>query len=301
MLLRDRTGIPVPAELVGSKSVGQLELAKVEAWMKKRPPKGKLKFSAYKCASVALGLERLFEGKCAYCESPYTRTQPVDIEHWRPKSEVHVFKEGKKERKGGYPWLAMVWENLLPSCIDCNRARKQIVYRPNAAGVLEPIVIVQGKANQFPLVDEAQRIKKRQASLSQERPLLLNPCSDDPKQYFVYNDRGVIIPQDQFADTPEAAERREMALASIEVYALNRKGLVDARMERVVLLKARFRLIAALVNLEVNAKDKRSRGLVHDLIDSEVSQLLSLCAPFQPYAQLTRQFVHQFLSGILTA
>ena len=41
-----------------------------------------------KDAEVKAALEKLFYGKCAYCETFYSVQAPVDVEHYRPKSAV---------------------------------------------------------------------------------------------------------------------------------------------------------------------------------------------------------------------
>ena len=45
------------------------------------------------------------------------------MEHYRPKARVST-EQGDKP---GYYWLAARWENLLPSCTDCNSPRKQVM------------------------------------------------------------------------------------------------------------------------------------------------------------------------------
>ncbi|MEF9674035.1 hypothetical protein QNM99_25505 [Pseudomonas sp. PCH446] len=45
----------------------------------------------------------------------------MDVEHYRPKGAV-----SEDASHPGYWWVAMDWDNLLPSCIDCNRKRKQV-------------------------------------------------------------------------------------------------------------------------------------------------------------------------------
>lgn len=49
--------------------------------------------------------------KCCYCEKREEQAKYRDVEHYRPKSV--------------YWWLAWTWENLLFSCIDCNREQKK--------------------------------------------------------------------------------------------------------------------------------------------------------------------------------
>src|SRR5262245_57287852 len=45
-------------------------------------------FGVYKDETVKQALAQLFGRKCAYCESVYTATSPVDVEHWRTKGGV---------------------------------------------------------------------------------------------------------------------------------------------------------------------------------------------------------------------
>lgn len=50
---------------------------------------------------------------------------PLDVEHFRPKSEIDevdpaTFRPvpGRAPTAPGYYWLAAAWSNLLPSCIE---------------------------------------------------------------------------------------------------------------------------------------------------------------------------------------
>jgi uncharacterized protein (TIGR02646 family) len=52
--------------------------------------------------------EKMFQGKCAYCEAKIMHIDYGDIEHFRPK---HTF-----------PLLAVEWGNLLLACRVCNGA-----------------------------------------------------------------------------------------------------------------------------------------------------------------------------------
>ena len=115
---------PPPAAL-GKRGRDKLsEFERVKAHMEATLPPGTkrtaFEFHAYKADEVKRRLEDLFHGKCAYCESFYAAQAPVDIEHYRPKGAVEDDPDHP-----GYWWLAMAWENLLPSCIDCNRRRRQ--------------------------------------------------------------------------------------------------------------------------------------------------------------------------------
>jgi 5-methylcytosine-specific restriction endonuclease McrA len=85
--------------------------------------------------------------ECAYCESRYAGTQPMDVEHFRPKGKV-LEDDGTEVR--GYYWLASEWANLLPSCIDCNRERRQWLADLGAVRSV-------GKGERFPLVKGSRR------------------------------------------------------------------------------------------------------------------------------------------------
>lgn len=78
-------------------------------------------FKVYKRPEIKQLLQDMFHGKCAYCETFYSAAQPMDVEHYRPKGAASA-----DDSHDGYWWLAMKWDNLLPSCIGCNRKRKQI-------------------------------------------------------------------------------------------------------------------------------------------------------------------------------
>src|SRR5215213_1418661 len=75
-------------------------------------------------------LQKVFKGKCAYCDSQITVTSFGDAEHFRPKGRVTIKKNGKEEivmvngePHPGYYWLAYDWRNLFPACQRCNSNR----------------------------------------------------------------------------------------------------------------------------------------------------------------------------------
>src|SRR5829696_5580783 len=91
----------------------------------------------------------LFEGfnnKCAYCEDNLL-SQPGDVEHFRPKRAVTdendnpvLWSPRSKKKHPGYYWLAYHWENLLPSCNDCNRPHRSTDGRPVGKGTRFPVL-----------------------------------------------------------------------------------------------------------------------------------------------------------------
>ena len=174
-------------------------------------------FKAYSDPVVKAALNALFGGHCAYCESRYEHVSPMDVEHYRPKGGV-IDDKGKLTKKGYY-WLAADWHNLLPSCIGCNRARTQ----DQAAEDGTVSTGTTGKANQFPVAAGIVRAVKSDQEAA-ERPLLLDPCRDDPKPHLLFRSDGWVEPR---AGTEETAEPR--GLATIEVCGLDRASLVESR------------------------------------------------------------------------
>lgn len=71
----------------------------------------------YGHVTVKTALEKMFEGKCAYCESHINVVTVGHIEHFRPKSR--------------FISLTYAWTNLLLSCPNCNNKRHKGVKFPN--------------------------------------------------------------------------------------------------------------------------------------------------------------------------
>ena len=169
-------------------------------------------FKAYKTAGVRDGLNAGFGFKCAYCESFFGATQPVAIEHYRPKAKVTT-EQGDKP---GYYWLAARWANLLPSCTDCNSPRQQ-----EMAGVR----VTVGKGNQFPIANEDKRAQRRGRG-AQRAPPAAAPLPRPPREA-----PGVRRGRHRAA-APDLRAQSSKGAKSIAVYALLRPKLVDARKER---------------------------------------------------------------------
>jgi uncharacterized protein (TIGR02646 family) len=202
-----------PAALVAS---ARLELAAARVHFVDEKRRAGFKFKAYKHDDVKASLSKMSSGKCAYCEADYDATQPVDVEHYRPKGAVDT-ETG--QLKPGYWWLAPAWDNLLPSCIRCNREEGLIMY--------DGTELKTGKANRFPLLHENKRAKAI-GEEAYEDPLLIDPCREDPSQYikFVENDGRCIAVA---VDGDPKSRSAQRARASIDIYGLNRGGLVRDR------------------------------------------------------------------------
>lgn len=291
MVHRPRPAAPPKSLASGSTSAGGREREKVLAWINagRTPAKDRPDFSAYKRPDVVAALEALFFRKCAYCESPYAASQPVDVEHWRPKAEVNI--KGQKDPRHGYEWLAMEWTNLLPSCIDCNRARGQ-------SSLVEGVWKdgTQGKANQFPVRDETRR-HAMPDDVHDEQPLLLDPCADKPEHYFDFDESGVVLPRLDLD-----ADQRLRAEASIIVYALNRRALVDERVRHLRWLELEFRVIRFLFKLSGDTTVTQDiRDAATALVEETLDRLRQRMETSEPYSAFLARRIRPFLEKELGA
>ncbi|WP_158884941.1 hypothetical protein [Rhodanobacter sp. L36] len=100
--------------------------------------------------------------KCWYCEAKSTRAS-FDVDHFRPKLGVTV-NGVLLEGHAGYYWLAYEWSNFRLACQRCNRPENSETDN------------LHGKANEFPIQDEAHRCKSSAGLLASELPKLLDPC-----------------------------------------------------------------------------------------------------------------------------
>ena len=197
-----------------------------------------------------MALEELFHRKCAYCEA---RLGEVDwqVEHFRPKGSV-----AERSDHPGYYWLAYTWENLYPSCVPCNQSRQD---KPLWD---DPVVdATDGKADQFPVEDEAFRAMGPGDDLALERPLLLDPCDDDPETDFIYTTLGEIEP----------APGNLQAQESIRIFHLARRRLRDQRKEQIDAVIVMLKLIRRLRQIDDPAKVQQLEGEVEARIFSDSS------------------------------
>ena len=268
-----------PPDLDGAASAGGQETAAAIAFFAKAANRTKAfgRFQAYKKKRVIDALNRLFSWKCAYCESKYEATQPVDVEHYRPKAGVEV--EGKLKQPGYY-WLAATWGNLLPSCIDCNRKRTHDF--PDA----DPET--RGKANLFPIDNPARRARKPGEERKEKR-LLLHPAFDDPDEHLEYVAEGVVRPA-----APGGKESR-MGRVSIEVYGLDRPGLVHVRRDHLIRIEGLLKRLRTTVQRMAQPGDAgRRRELEEDLKDLR-DELETYQVADQVYATMARQVIARAL------
>ncbi len=278
MIHVSRSGVK-PAILTGDDSAGKRERARATAFFDVRANRLKKfpgDFKVYKEKEVKLVLNELFHGKCAYCESIYSQVHPVDVEHFRPKAAVA--HQGEL-RKPGYYWLAAEWTNLFPSCIDCNRER----WHPAVDQSAEPEL--SGKANWFPITNEAQRAEYPDQEQDEVRELL-DPCRDRPDDHLSFR-------KDDFVDATSAKGQ-----TSIDVLGLNRPGLVrergDVRLQvknqMTQTTKALKRAKKALKPAKRKKLERRKGVLANNLL-----YLLWFARDSRPYAAMVRQILERYV------
>ncbi|UQI28495.1 endonuclease [Pseudomonas bijieensis] len=331
-----RSKVRKPDAMTGQDSPAQRELEKFRLYFSAPGDKAP-SFAVYKSDSVKKQLDELFHGKCAYCESFYASTAPVDVEHYRPKGAVH-----EDATHPGYWWLGMDWENLLPSCIDCNRKRKQSMPKLSAKlltlqeqqrGFSHGVLVSSGKKDSFPVL--GTRASTEASSILNEYPLLLDPCGDNPDEHLKFHiDRSnlisLVIPQPHpGTDLPvmgvNGADRamREVidealglglslkGVVSIHVYGLNRLGLVQ---ERTRLLRQLEFLEMLALDIGVMAQelkpdparpkptDTRDEGIARrlNLLQEQVlREMKRMARPQEPYSAMVQTWIEGFKARLL--
>jgi len=199
---------------------------------------------------VKTALEKLFNDKCAYCEKSLLDTD-WDVEHYRPKGEV-----AKRMDHPGYYWLGYKWENLYPSCTNCNRMK-----RDKPLWEDRRVLPAMGKSTKFPLYVESTRAMSHNEDIKKEYTLLIDPCYDNPEWYLGYNLKGEILALD---DNPFGAK-------SIEVYNLKRRRLVKRRIK---IVKSTIRVLRLMKILRNNNPVNRealeeAKEILQELVSDE--------------------------------
>lgn len=263
---------PVPASLDGPTSPGGVETQKAIAAIKRGET---FEYKAYKADDVVTALRAMFHKKCAYCEFPYAAGGPEDIEHFRPKGGVEI---GGKLETPGYYWLGAEWTNLLPACTDCNRKRgKQ----------LEHGIDVSGKANLFPVEDEAKRWRDHGLPC-EEVHLLLNPCDDRPESHLEFLPGGVVRAKKRGrAASPRGAH-------SIAVFGLQRTDLVEQRAEKERQVRTAIERALKMTEIAVGETDAKRRAVQEQLASDLLDDARKLLEPRQAYLAVARAVFKEY-------
>ncbi|MDH0863142.1 hypothetical protein [Mitsuaria sp. GD03876] len=306
-------GAGAPGALSAKDRQGLTELDRVRKH-RSTPSAGGFEFAAYKHADVKRRLDDLFHGKCAYCETFYAASAPVDVEHYRPKGAV-----SEDQTHPGYWWLAMAWDNLLPSCIDCNRRREQLA--PDASTSLKQLAVdatghngfqrvLSGKKDSFPLASGGRRLLAESQSYAEEQALLLDPTRDDPMEHLrfhVQSPIGLVLP------ARSGGRPSQRGAMSIQIYGLNRLGLVQDRTR--VLRHLEF-LGDLAVDLSAMAQELDTPAarqalaqagvlLVPErlalLLDRTLAEMKGMAEPKAPYSTMVQAWLAAFQDRLMQA
>lgn len=196
MIRIDRSSVPAPDSLIGGTAEERRQAA-IEHFGRAEAKRQQRRFDfTLKFAHPALGesLRALFRDKCAYCEKRvnFDKTGVAFLDRFRPVSGI-IGANGKVAADG-YWWLAFEWSNMYGCCAMCNRA----------------------KGSRFPVSGSRVTYKDRDA-IGREKPLLLDPCADDPDEHLLFHDDGKV------------SGLTERGRTTVELFALNRGELLNLR------------------------------------------------------------------------
>lgn len=203
-----RGSFPIPPKLIENRDdwerIARGEISKNN--IKSSVYKGERTVRGEKIYEVRDTLKSIFHNKCAYCENIEKKPE---VEHFRPKMKVD-----EVPLHPGYFWLCYEWTNLLPSCRYCN----------TEGGKGNQFPVLGHRVNEAPIEDNnfiTNRCKIDAVELLEERPLLLNPETDNVEDYFRFDKTGKIFGID-------AEGRGE---ATRKICDLNRDNLLALRQE----------------------------------------------------------------------
>ncbi|EPY6978868.1 hypothetical protein [Klebsiella oxytoca] len=289
MIFVEKRHVKKPKSLRGSQSAAATELKKAKAYYRqKKSDTPVYPFAVYKAPDVVEALDTLFHYKCAYCETDYSASQPMAVEHYRPKGGVTDSSEHP-----GYWWLAADWDNLLPSCSDCNSHRKKQHYAitSDSKVYLEKEKKLSGKQNHFPLVQGSVRCTRPSHQLKLEHPLLLNPCKDDPikhlKWIFTQLGYSFLIPLDERAKT------------TISLCGLNRKRLLEKRKKKLDDINLKVTSIRRLASSLAQVKPTERHALEAHFV-AEIASLTAYEDSQGEWSAMSRAYINLHLATLET-
>lgn len=167
---------PKPENISTKNNLFNLEVSRLRAYFKldpieqarTRPPFNK---EIVNTPTIIHELQQIQNNKCAYCETKLDDIYGKFISHYRPLSNASDPKNDIKHIVC-YAWFAYEWQNLMLLCDDCN----------------------SHKLNYFPISGRtAQPFSSWRVAQIQEKPLLLNPFEEDPKNHLKFDTEGVAV------------------------------------------------------------------------------------------------------------
>jgi len=225
----------------------------------RRPPAAKLPAEVAK--RLKIELDKVFHGRCAYCESPVDINAPLHgYDHFRPRGGARGLKD---EYSRLHYWsLTLEWQNLYLCCSDCNKH----------------------KGSWFPVKGKRSNSNNYASITKEEKPLLLDPC--DPAFegfYFGYIETGEIV----------SRNNEERSHRTIDILGLNRRQLIEARKKSLapfLSMKKEFNTVW----VSTSSDKKAIEALVKNLLD----YLTGLFDPETriPYPSIQRAFARGWIS-----
>lgn len=208
-------------------------------------------------------------GKCWYSESDCVQSFK-DVDHYRPKQQA---KRSDTECDEGYPWLAF---------FRLSAQRSNQINRNEETE--EPV----GKGSWFPLITGSPRATWADRCLSEERPVLIDPTSQNDVALIDINpEDGRAVP----SLTCIGLEKRLRVERSLELYGLNLGNLISARKRVMREAQAHFQ----------NLLDIAQAG--HDMaaVERLVSQMRAATLASAPYARASRAKLESLGAGMFCA
>lgn len=138
-----------------------------------------------------------FGGTCAFCERPVDSSEGVS--HFRPLS---IEGDDNQQDADHYSWLAYEWLNLFLICRQCQRRRGDRFY-------------VMGRRARFLATFDEVR--------AEERPLLIDPTTDNPSSHLTFLFTGECFPR----------RTSSRGKATVDILQLNDDELIHRRSEAI--------------------------------------------------------------------
>lgn len=224
----------------------------------------------YRHESVVEALDKIYAGKCGWCETYLGVSSPLIIDHYRPKKAV-------KNDAGhpGYYWLSYEWSNLISCCSTCNNR----------------------KSHSFPLTDENNRVRHPpddrtqwradSESMLKESPLLLHPEIDFPDEIIGININGVILEKNGSSK----------GKATIELCDLNRPKLISERKKIIIgFRKSLWHMVFFIKDLVEKGRMNKEEFLsaLKEEFLTGFNWLLEIGKPEQQYSSVGKSMLENF-------
>ncbi len=170
---------------------------------------------------VVEAVRRLFDGRCAICESNVRESGPDAVKHFRP-----VEVEGSKDRFA-HGYAALLWENLILLCPACDRSRGDRFALAGSSGQTnERLREINFDLSKSFASSQAYHLLEGvyAEARKSERSWQLDPTFDQPGHCLEFDEKGRVPPTGR--RTEEGWKRGQH---TIEVFQLNRSELIKNR------------------------------------------------------------------------